>query len=110
MLFQLRSEFEIDLERIDKRHQPGKQPLVNGMVVVGVEGRPVSEFHHAAKLVSLRTRRYIDPDEGFNEPGDLSPKGANLLNDVLLLILGDVRLPAEGKCVDDHAPSVYSNP
>ena len=110
MLFQLRSEFEIDLERIDKRHQPGKQLLVNRMVVVGVEGCTVSEFHHAAKLVSLRTRRYIDPDEGFNEPGDLSPKGANLLNDVLLLILGDVRLPAEGKCVDDHAPSVYSNP
>jgi hypothetical protein len=28
---------------------------------------------------------------------------------VLLLIVGDARPPAEGKCVDDHAPSVYSN-
>lgn len=109
MLFQLRSEFEIDLKRIDKRHQPGKQLLVDGMAVVGVEGRPVSEFHDAAELVSLRTWRDIDPYEGFDEAGDLPLQGPNLLNNALLLLIGDARLPAESKCVDDHAASVYSN-
>ena len=109
MPFQLKSEFEVDLEWIDKRHQPGKQLLVDGMAVVGVEGCPVSELHHATKLVSLRTRRDIRSDEGFDEAGDLALQSAYLLNDMLLPIVGDARLPPEGKCMDDHAPSVYSN-
>ncbi len=110
MLFQLRSEFEVDLERIDKRHQPGKQLLVDGMIVVGIEGRSVSELHHTAKLISLRTRRDVDPDQSFDEARNLSLESANLPNNAPLLIVGGVGLPAEGKCMDDHAASVYSTP
>ena len=107
---QLRSQLKVDLEGIDQRHQPSKQLLMNRMVVIGVERRAIRKLHHAAKLISLRTRRDIDPNEGFDEAGDLPLQGPNLLNNVLLLLIGDARFPAKGKCMDDHAASVYSTP
>ena len=102
------SEFEVDLEGIDERHQPGKQLLVDGMIVVGVEGGAVGELHDSAELVALGTRGDVGPDEGFDEAGDLSLQGADLVDDVLLLLVGDAGFPAEGEGMDDHADSVNS--
>ena len=50
----------------------------------------------------------LTPDQCFEEAGNLSLKSAYFLNCVMLLIGGDGRLPAESKCMDDHAVSVYS--
>ena len=105
--YEITSGFEVDLDGIDEGHQPGKQLLVDGMVVVGVEGGAVGELHDAAELVSLRARGDVDADVGFGEAGDLSLERANLLHDALLLGFGDVGLPAKGERMDDHAASVY---
>ena len=76
-------EFEVDLEGIDERHQPGEQLLVDGVIAVGVEGGAVGELHDASEFVSLRARRDVGADEGFDEAGDLALQGADLGDDVV---------------------------
>ena len=110
MLFQLKSGFEIDLNWIDEGHQPSKQLLMNGMVGVGVEGGLVGELHDSAEFVSLRPRRDVDSNQGFEKAWDLSLKCSDFCNCMLFLVASDCGLPAKGKCVDDHAASVYRAP
>lgn len=100
------SGFEVYFEGIDEGEEPGEEFLVDGVAVVGVEGGAGLELHDSSELVALRSRRDVDADEGFNEAGDLALKGADLADDMLLLILGDGGLPPEGEGVDDHAEIV----
>jgi hypothetical protein len=52
----LGSEFEVYLQGIDERKEPGEQLLVDGMSVVGVEGGAVGELHDTAELIALAAR------------------------------------------------------
>ena len=105
---QLRSDFEINLERIDERHQPVKQLQVHRMCVVGLKRSAVLELHDTAELIPLRTGRDIDAHRGLEHARDLSLQRSDLIDGALLLVVGYVRFPAEGKRMDDHAPSLYS--
>ena len=104
----MRLEFEVYFEGIDERHEPGEELLVDGMVVVGVEGGAVGELHDAAEFIALRAGRDVGADQGFDEAGDLALQGADFGDDVGLLLGGDVGFPAEGEGVDDHGDSVIS--
>jgi hypothetical protein len=76
---------------------------VDRVRAVGFEGGAALEFHHAAKLVSLRARGDIFADPGFEQAGDASLEFADFSDNSLLLFLRDVRLPAEDEGVDDHS-------
>ncbi len=75
-------EFEVYFEGIDERHEPGEELLVDGVIVVGVEGGAVGELHDAAELIALRARGDVGSDEGFDETGDLALQGADFGDDV----------------------------
>ena len=101
-------EFEVYFEGIDERHQPGEKFLVDGVVVVGIEGGTVGEFHDPAQFVTLGAWRDVRADEGFYEAGDLALQGADFGDDARLLLGGDAGFPAEGEGMDDHGNSVLS--
>src|SRR5271154_460748 len=96
------SHLEINLQRVDKGHQPGEELLVDGVGAVGFERGAVFEFHHAAELVSLGARGDVFADPGFNEAGDATLERTDSGDDLLYLFRRDAGLPAKGKGVNDH--------
>ena len=74
-------EFEVYFEGIDEWHQPGEKFLVDGVVVVGIEGGTVGEFHDSSQFVTLGAWRDVRADEGFYEAGDLALQGADFGDD-----------------------------
>jgi len=69
--------FKINFERINQRHQPLEQLLMNRMRSVSVQRGPVGELHHAAKLISLRAGRHVDTNPGLQQAWNLPLQSTN---------------------------------
>jgi hypothetical protein len=93
---------EVDFEGFDEGEEPSEQLLVDGVVVVGIEGVTVGELHDSAQFVTMGAGRDVVADVGFDETGDLALQGPDLANDALFLIFSDSGFPAECEGVDDH--------
>ena len=57
-----RSGLEVDLDRIDKRKEPGEKLEMYRMSGVGVQCRAVRELHYASELMPLGTRGKVGAD------------------------------------------------
>jgi hypothetical protein len=99
----VRSHFKINLDRINQRHQPLQQLLVNRMPSISVQRGSVRELHHPAKLISLRARQHVDANPGLQQPRNLPLKPANFRKRANLLLLTHARLPPKSKGMNDHA-------
>ncbi|WP_342667401.1 hypothetical protein [Edaphobacter aggregans] len=86
MDLRIESDLEVDLKRIDEGHQPSQQLPVDGMVVAGLEARPIGELHDAPKLLSLRAGRDVGSDQRLDEAGNLPLKRLYLPDRVLFLV------------------------
>ena len=106
MALRIESDLEVDLKRIDEGHQPRQQLLVDGMVVIGLEGGSIGEFHDTSKFVILRARRDVMTDQHLDEARDLTLQGSDLLESSVFLLGGDAGLPTKSKGMNDHKASV----
>jgi hypothetical protein len=102
------SNFKIDFDRINQRHQPLQQLLMGGMPSVGFQRRPVGKFHSAAMLISLGARGHVGSNPRLHQPWDLPLQSANLRDRAQLLVLAYALLPSKSKCVNEHA-SIVTN-
>lgn len=100
------SDFEVNFDWIDKRHQPVNEVLVDGMRAIGVESGLVSELHDSTQPVARRAGGEIHTCQGLDEAWNLSLKCANLCERTILLIFGGLGSPAKCKGVNDHGFSV----
>ena len=102
----IKSEFEIDLNRFNKWHQPSQELLVDRMVVVSIERGTVGKFHDSTKGIPLRTRREVMSDIDLEQTGNLPRKRPNLFEGTLFLRGCNLRFPTEEKGVNDHELSL----
>ena len=75
---------------------------MNGMCVVALARGRVSEFHGAAKFVTLAARRDVQTNPGFEDLGDLIPELADFRDDLIFLAAGDIWFEAKHKHVNEH--------
>jgi len=93
---------EIQLQRLNQRQQPAQQFQVHRILTISLKTGLIRELHHAAKSVSLPARRLILPDIGFQQPGNMPLKSANLHRSALDLLFSHTRLPAKSKAMNIH--------
>src|SRR5579863_3203885 len=101
--------FEVELDRVNERHQPLEQGLVCGMCGVSVGSGLVVEGHEAGECVALPARREVRSDVNIDETGDLSAKGENLLAGAEFVSFSGFRLPFESEDVNEHCGLLLSS-
>src|SRR4051794_2263867 len=96
------SRLEIQLHRIDQRHQPLQQRLVHGMRSVRIRCGLVGESHHSRKSVSLPPRRNIGTHMNIDQSEHVIAKRHNIMCRARLIGVSSLRLPAKSKYMNQH--------
>ena len=95
--------FEVDLDRIDERDEPGEELEMDGMSVICLHCGAVGELHDAGKLVALGSGGEVDADVRLEDARDLGVEAADRVVGALLLRLCGAGFPSKEEGVDDHA-------
>ena len=103
------SGFEVDLDRVDERHEPGEKLEMDRMSAIGVQCSTVRELHDPGKLVPLGARREVDADIRLQNARNLRLKAADRLLGALLLCVCGAGFPSKKEGVDDHAVIVVGS-